>query len=71
MTVQTSLDDRRATGVAARERTPRSAHSGWEPATDQPSPVKVLEEESAGRERDYADFAAAVRSGQLPATEGL
>jgi len=64
MTVRTSLDDRRAAGAAARERTPRSAHSGWEPATDRPSPVKVLAEESAGREPDLVP----VRHGRMLAS---
>ena len=52
MTERISLDDRRAAGLAARERTPRSAHSGWAPAAGRPSPVTVLEEQNAGREPD-------------------
>jgi uncharacterized protein (DUF2252 family) len=64
MTVRISLDDRRAAGVAAREQAPRSAHSGWEPATDRPSPVKVLAEESAGREPDLVP----VRHGRMLAS---
>jgi uncharacterized protein (DUF2252 family) len=61
MVTRMSLDDRRAAGLAARERTPRSAHSGWEPATDRPSPVTVLEEQNAGREPDLVP----VRHGRM------
>jgi uncharacterized protein (DUF2252 family) len=61
MITRMSLDDRRAAGLAARERTPRSAHSGWEPATDRPSPVTVLEEQNAGREPDLVP----VRHGRM------
>ena len=61
MTVRASLDDRRAAGLAARERTPRSAHSGWEPAADRPSPVAVLEAQNAGREPDLVP----VRHGRM------
>jgi uncharacterized protein (DUF2252 family) len=61
MITRMSLDDRRAAGLAARERTPRSAHSGWEAATDRPSPVTVLEEQNAGREPDLVP----VRHGRM------
>jgi uncharacterized protein (DUF2252 family) len=61
MTERISLDDRRAAGLAARERTTRSAHSGWEPAADRPSPVTVLEEQNAGREPDLVP----VRHGRM------
>ena len=52
MTVRVSLDDRHAAGLGARTGTPRSAHSGWEPATDRPSPVTMLGEQNADREPD-------------------
>jgi uncharacterized protein (DUF2252 family) len=52
MTVRTNLDDRRAAGYVARSRTPRSAHAGWTPATDRPSPVTLLREQNAEREPD-------------------
>jgi uncharacterized protein (DUF2252 family) len=42
MTVRIGLDDRRAAGLAARERTPRSAHSGWEPTADRPNQLDQL-----------------------------
>jgi len=61
MTVRASLDDRRAAGLAARERTPRSAHSGWEPAADRPSPVSLLEEQNVDREPDLVP----VRHGRM------
>jgi uncharacterized protein (DUF2252 family) len=52
VTGRISLADRRAAGLAARERTPRSAHARWEPASGRPGPVTVLEEQNAGREPD-------------------
>ena len=36
-------------GRAARNQTPRSVHSLWEPASDRPDPVALLEEQSADR----------------------
>src|SRR5204863_5723673 len=36
-------------GRAARQRTPRSAHSDWAPATDRPDPVTVLTAQAASR----------------------
>jgi uncharacterized protein (DUF2252 family) len=44
-----SIEERRARGEEARERTPPSAHSGWKPATDRPDPVFLLEEQDAVR----------------------
>ncbi len=44
-----SIDERRAHGEEARERTPPSAHSGWKPAADRPDPVTLLEEQDATR----------------------
>jgi uncharacterized protein (DUF2252 family) len=61
MTVRVSLDDRYAAGLAARPGTPRSAHSGWQPATDRPSPVAMLEEQNADREADLVP----VRHGRM------
>jgi uncharacterized protein (DUF2252 family) len=61
VTVRASLDDRHAAGGAARERAPRSAHAGWEPATDRPSPVTLLEEQNADREPDLVP----VRHGRM------
>jgi uncharacterized protein (DUF2252 family) len=52
MTGRISLDDRRAAGTAARTRTPRSAHAGWQPAAGRPSPVALLTGQNSGREPD-------------------
>jgi len=41
--------DSRTRGKRARERTPRSSHGGWEPATDRSDPVAILEEQAADR----------------------
>ena len=47
-----SLDERRARGKDARERTPPLSHQGWEPAVDRPDPVALLEEQNTTREPD-------------------
>jgi hypothetical protein len=39
-----SVDDRRARGKQAQDRTPLSSHRGWAPAVDRPDPVALLEE---------------------------
>jgi uncharacterized protein (DUF2252 family) len=44
-----TLADRTARGKAARARVPRSVHANWEPATDRPDPVALLEEQAATR----------------------
>jgi uncharacterized protein (DUF2252 family) len=44
-----SIDERRASGKEARERTPPSSHSGWHPAAGRPDPVTLLEEQDATR----------------------
>ena len=41
-----SIDERRAAGTQARERTPPSSHAGWRPAADRPDPVALLEEQN-------------------------
>ena len=41
--------ERAAAGKAARQRVPRSSHGKWEPATDRPDPVEVLERQAADR----------------------
>src|SRR5215510_3437772 len=45
-----SYDDRRALGKEAANRTPVSAHRGWEPATDRRDPIALLEEQNRTRE---------------------
>ncbi len=47
-----STTERAAAGKAARERAPRSSHGEWEPATDRPDPVDVLERQAADRVSD-------------------
>jgi uncharacterized protein (DUF2252 family) len=44
-----TLEDRVARGKAAREQAPRSGHGSWEPATDRPDPVTLLQEQAASR----------------------
>ncbi len=44
-----SVEEHEARGRAARTAAPRSAHAHWEPASDRPDPVALLEEQSAGR----------------------
>ena len=42
-------DERTARGRAARTEVPRSDHGRWQPATDRPDPVRLLEEQGASR----------------------
>ena len=55
------VDDRRAGGREARNRTPLSSHAGWTPAADRPDPVALLEEQDATREPDLVP----VRHGRM------
>src|SRR5436853_2282960 len=56
-----TTDERRAKGKEARTRAPLSSHQGWEPATDRPDPVSLLEEQNATREPDLVP----VRHGRM------
>ncbi len=47
-----STEERKATGQAALERAPLSAHANWRPPEDRLDPVTVLEEQSKTREPD-------------------
>ena len=47
-----SVDERRAKGKEARNRTAPSSHVGWAPATDRPDPIGLLEEQNLTREPD-------------------
>ena len=47
-----SIDERRASGKEALNRTPVSGHEGWLPAGDRPDPVALLEEQNVTREPD-------------------
>jgi uncharacterized protein (DUF2252 family) len=44
-----SVAERVARGKAARADVPRSAHAAWEPPTDRPDPVALLEEQGEAR----------------------
>jgi uncharacterized protein (DUF2252 family) len=56
-----SVEERRAHGKEARNRTPPSSHTGWAPATDRPDPVVLLEEQDVTREPDLVP----VRHGRM------
>ena len=47
-----NVEERRARGQAARDRTPLSSHAGWTPAADRPDPVGLLQEQNRSREPD-------------------
>ena len=55
------LEERRAKGRQAADRTPPSSHSGWRPAADRPDPVALLEEQDLTREPDLVP----VRHGRM------
>jgi uncharacterized protein (DUF2252 family) len=56
-----SIDERKAMGRQARDRTPPSSHAKWRPAADRPDPVGLLEEQDATREPDLVP----VRHGRM------
>jgi uncharacterized protein (DUF2252 family) len=56
-----SVDERRARGKEARDRTPPASHAGWAPATGRRDPVGLLEEQNATREPDLVP----VRHGRM------
>src|SRR4029450_7125379 len=47
-------DERAAIGKAARAKTFRESHAGWEPASDRPNPIALLEEQARSRITDLA-----------------
>jgi uncharacterized protein (DUF2252 family) len=49
-----TYQQRREHGRAARQRTPRGSHAGWEPASDRPDPVDLLEAQAKNRDPDLA-----------------
>src|SRR5499425_3619370 len=59
-----SIDERKAMGRQARDRTPPSSHAGWRPATDRPDPVALLEQQNRTREPDLVP----VRHGRMMAS---
>jgi hypothetical protein len=56
-----SVDQRRAQGQEALNRTALSSHTRWAPAADRPDPVALLEEENRTREADLVP----VRHGRM------
>ncbi|CAN7373405.1 DUF2252 domain-containing protein [Terrabacter sp. LjRoot27] len=44
-----SPDERVARGKGARNETPRSSHGSWEPTTNRPDPIALLEEQATSR----------------------
>ncbi len=56
-----SIDDRKARGLEARDRTSPSSHTKWRPAADRPDPVGLLEEQDTTREPDLVP----VRHGRM------
>ncbi len=56
-----SIDERKAMGREAGDRTPPSSHAKWRPATDRPDPVALLEEQNVTREPDLVP----VRHGRM------
>ena len=59
-----SIDERKARGLEARERTPPSGHTKWRPAAGRPDPVALLEEQNTTREQDLVP----VRHGRMMAS---
>jgi uncharacterized protein (DUF2252 family) len=55
------IDERRASGKEALNRTPVPSHQGWRPAGDRPDPVALLEEQNLTREPDLVP----VRHGRM------
>jgi uncharacterized protein (DUF2252 family) len=58
------VDERRAKGKEAYNRTPPSSHAGWAPSTDRPDPIALLEEQNLTREPDLVP----VRHGRMLAS---
>ena len=56
-----SVEDRRAQGRDAAERTPPSSHTKWSAAKDRPDPVALLEQQNVTREQDLVP----VRHGRM------
>ncbi len=59
--VHLSVDERKARGKAARQQIGPAGHAGWEPVTDRPDPVALLEEQNVTREPDLVP----VRHGRM------
>ena len=59
-----SLEERTARGVEARVGLLPSGHEGWEPASDRPDPVALIEEQNRRRDADLVP----VRHGRMMAS---
>ena len=59
--VHPSVEERVAQGKVAREKASPADHGGWEPASDRPDPVALLEEQNVTREPDLVP----VRHGRM------
>ena len=59
-----SLEERTARGVEARVGLLPSGHAGWEPASDRPDPVGLIEEQNRRRDADLVP----VRHGRMMAS---
>jgi uncharacterized protein (DUF2252 family) len=56
-----SVEDRKASGLVARDQVPLDSHAGWRPAPGRPDPVGILEEQNVTRDADLVP----VRHGRL------
>jgi Uncharacterized protein conserved in bacteria (DUF2252) len=56
-----SVDDRKARGLAARDKAPLPDHAEWSPVADRPDPVALLMEQDKTREPDLVP----VRHGRM------
>jgi uncharacterized protein (DUF2252 family) len=56
-----SLDERKATGMEARDQAPLSSHTKWGPAADRQDPVALLSDQDKTREADLVP----VRHGRM------
>ena len=56
-----SVENRKAKGLAARDRAAPSSHTKWRPAADRPDPVALLAEQDTSREPDLVP----VRHGRM------
>ena len=56
--------ERAASGRSSRSRAPRSSHAGWEPPSDRPDPIALLERQAAERVRELVE----IRYGRMSAS---
>ena len=46
---RSTRDELYAIGKSLREKCPRESHADWQPATDRPDPIMLMEESNKGR----------------------